>query len=316
MALSVRPTGAFAPALLDGNHPRHNGLVNATHDRQGGFAQRALATSFDSQAAAYARLRPGYPAAAVDLAVPAGVLRVLDLGAGTGKLTGSVLDRAAAVLAVEPLPGMLAELHQRYPAALAVAGAAEHIPLRDEVVDAIVVGQAFHWFETASALAEMARVLRPGGLLTLLWNHDDETNPLFREIQDALGRAGRPAGGTTQRVAGLTGADVTSDEQAVDQIHAAAGQQPRGSTNPPFVGHPSFTDPVLTEVRWHRSQSVDDLIGLLNTYSYVIRASDQVRDRLATEVRAIVRSHHSAAGQPDGPVVIPSFCQIWRSTCR
>jgi len=109
---------------------------------------------------------------------------------------------------------------------------------------------------------------------------------------------------------------VTSDEQAVDQIHAAAGQQPRELTNLPFVVHPSFTDPVLTEVRWHRSQSVDDLIGLLNTYSYVIRASDQVRDRLATEVRAIVRSHHSAAGRPHGPVVIPSFCQIWRSTCR
>jgi SAM-dependent methyltransferase len=291
--------------------------VNTAHDRPGGFAENALATSFDAQAAEYARLRPGYPAAAVDLAVPAGSRLVLDLGAGTGKLTGSVLDRAGAAVAVEPLPGMLAELHRRYPAALAVAGAAEHIPFSDNVVDAIVVGQAFHWFDTAPALAEMARVLRPGGMLTLLWNHDDEADPLFRQIQDALGRAGRPAGGSTKRASNHVGSDLT----AKDEQHATAGQQPRGSSNPPFAGNHFFTDPVLTEVRWPRTQTVQDLIGLLYTYSYVIRATDEVRDRLATEVREIVRAHHARAdGSPtdyaDRPVEIPAFCQVWQSTCR
>jgi hypothetical protein len=151
--------------------------------------------------------------------------------------------------------------------------------------------------------------------LTLLWNHDDEADPLFREIQDALGRAGRPAGGSTRRAAG-PGDDDPDEEQTIDEQHAAAGQRPRGSTNPPFTGHPSLTDPVLTEMRWRRSQNVGDLIGLLNTYSYVIRATDEVRDRLDSEVRDIVRSHQSPTDPPDGPVVIPTFCQLWRSTCR
>jgi SAM-dependent methyltransferase len=293
--------------------------VNTAQHRPGGFAERALATSFDAQAAEYARLRPGYPAAAVDLAVPAGSPMVLDLGAGTGKLTGSVLNRAGTAVAVEPLPGMLAELHRRYPAALAVAGAAEHIPLSDNVVDAVVVGQAFHWFDTAPALAEMARVLRPGGTLSLLWNHDDEADPFFRQIQDALGRAGRPAGGSTKRASNEVGNDREIEQQ--DQQHAAAGQQPSGSSHPPFTGHRRFTDPILTEVRWLRTQGVDDLIGLLNTYSYVIRATDEIRERLAAEVRSIVSAHqatgdNSPIDHADQPVEIPAFCQVWQSTCR
>ncbi len=90
----------------------------------------------------------------------------------------AVLDRGLQVIAVEPLEAMLAELHRALPAAGAVAGAAEFIPLADSCVDAILVGQAFHWFDPARALPEMARVLRPGGTLTMLWNHDDETDPL------------------------------------------------------------------------------------------------------------------------------------------
>lgn len=274
-------------------------------------AKRSLATSFDAQAAGYARLRPGYPPAAVDLAVPAHPELVLDLGAGTGKLTGPVLDRVRRVIAVEPLPGMLTELHRRFPRALAVQASAERIPLRDNVVDAIVVGQAFHWFDAATALDEMARVLRPGGSLSLLWNHDDDSDPLFREIQDALGRAGRPAGGSTQR----TGA-TDADRGRTDQQQAADGQQPRGSTNPPFTGHGLFADPVLTEIGWQRTQHIDDLVGLLNTYSYVIRATDEIRDRLATEVRGIVQRHRHPDDRSDQPVVIPALCQVWRSTCR
>jgi SAM-dependent methyltransferase len=145
----------------------------------GEFARRA--SSFGSQAAAYAEHRPGYPAAAVRWALepvagahPAGGLHVLDLGAGTGKLTEGVLAQGHRVTAVEPDGQMLGELRRRVPAATALAGGAEEIPLPDGSVDAVVVGQAFHWFDQERALPEIARVLRPGGALAALWNTDDD----------------------------------------------------------------------------------------------------------------------------------------------
>jgi SAM-dependent methyltransferase len=143
------------------------------------FARRA--SSFGSQAAAYAEYRPGYPPAAVRWALrqaaeaggPA-ALHVLDLGAGTGKLTAGVLALGHRVTAVEPDPQMLGELRRRVPAATALPGGAEEIPLPDGSVDAVVVGQAFHWFDQERALPEIARVLRPGGALAALWNTDDD----------------------------------------------------------------------------------------------------------------------------------------------
>ena len=129
------------------------------------------------------------------------------------------------------------------------------------MVDAIVVGQAFHWFELSTALDEMASDA-PRGCAVPTGLHDDESDPLFREIQDALGRAGRPNGGSTQRAAhvdgGRSGGDA--DPKAVHaQRRAADGQQPRGSTMPPFTGHSFFGDPRLTEFGWNRTQHIDDL---------------------------------------------------------
>jgi len=118
-----------------------------------------LARSFDAGPGAYARFRPGYPPAAVRAALPGDARDVLDLGAGTGKLTESLLGRGLQVTAVEPLPGMLAELSRRFPQATAVPGSAEDIPLPDGAVDCVVVGQAFHWFDPDRALAEIARGL-------------------------------------------------------------------------------------------------------------------------------------------------------------
>ena len=283
------------------------------------FANRSLATAFADQAALYARLRPDYPSAAVALALPAGAARVLDLGAGTGKLTGAALARGTQVVAVEPLESMLAELHRRFPAALAVAGAAESIPLADATVDAVWVGQAFHWFDPGRALPEIARVLRPGGTLCMLWNHDDDTDPLVLEVESALNRAGRPVGGSTGR-AGATARAAEPGQQpnaAKDDGAAAESVETISSIYlesrvAPFSGDPAFTDPVLTEIAWTREQSVEDYLGLQHTYSYVIRASAEVRAVLDVEVRAILHRH-----QPDSPTVrIPVTCQVWRSTCR
>ena len=134
----------------------------------------ARAASFGPTAAAYARSRPSYPEAAVDRLLPAGARRVLDLGAGTGKLTAALVARGLDVVAVDPAGPMLAELRRACPSAEALEGRAEAIPLADDSVDAIVVGQAWHWFDGPRAAAEIARVLRPGGALGLIWNTRDK----------------------------------------------------------------------------------------------------------------------------------------------
>ncbi len=133
------------------------------------------ATSFGAVAAAYAQHRPGYPDAAVAWALePAAGHDLLDLGAGTGKLTEALLTRPGArVTAVDPDPGMLTELRARFPEVDAREGSAELIPLPDASVDAVLVGQAWHWYDPGRALQEIARVLRPGGVLAAVWNQDD-----------------------------------------------------------------------------------------------------------------------------------------------
>ncbi|MEV6910540.1 class I SAM-dependent methyltransferase [Amycolatopsis sp. NPDC051071] len=136
------------------------------------------AASFGAKASAYATHRPDYPEKALAWGLAgAGSTpeHVLDLGAGTGKLTGGLLALGLAVTAVEPDAKMLEVLTKAFPAATPLIGTAENIPLPDESVDAVVVGQAFHWFALDRAYPEMARVLKPGGVVAALWNHDDES---------------------------------------------------------------------------------------------------------------------------------------------
>jgi SAM-dependent methyltransferase len=108
--------------------------------------------------------------------IPAGAT-VLDLGAGTGKLTRLLVRRYARVIAVEPLDGMRAILEKVVPRAESLSGTAEQIPLAEASVDAVFAAQAFHWFATDEALKEIARVLRPGGVFCLVWNSPDESRP-------------------------------------------------------------------------------------------------------------------------------------------
>lgn len=134
-----------------------------------------LASSFGTAAAAYAAHRPDYAAAAVRWALASAPgPRVLDLGAGTGKLTGTLVALGADVVAVEPDPAMLTELRRAVPIVRALPGGAEAIPLPDGSVDAVLAGNALHWFDMALAGPEIARVLAPGGVLCGLWNVVDD----------------------------------------------------------------------------------------------------------------------------------------------
>ena len=149
------------------------------------------AASFARVADAYEQARPGYPADAVLWLAGETPRDVVDLGAGTGKLTRSLAALGHHVVAVEPLGEMLDRLRAAVPGVTAVAGSAESMPLPDGAADVVACAQAFHWFDQEPALAEIARVLRPGGRIALVWNVRDERVPWVSELSDAMvGRTG------------------------------------------------------------------------------------------------------------------------------
>ena len=147
------------------------------------------ARSFATVAQEYQRGRPSYPRAAIDWVLGRRPLRVLDLGAGTGKLSGAVLAAGHSVIAVEPLAEMREILRADLPQLETTDGRAEQLPLAADSVDAVVVGAAFHWFEQGPALAEIERVLRVPGRLGLLGNAFDTTIPWAAELREILGGA-------------------------------------------------------------------------------------------------------------------------------
>jgi len=146
------------------------------------------ARSFDRVAEEYERGRPGYPDDVLDLLPVADDAAVLDLAAGTGKLTRVLARRYRRVIAVEPLDAMRAIVEREAPAAEALDGRAEAIPLADGEVDAVFVAQAIHWFANDAAIAEIARVLRPGGVLAIVHNDldDDVPSPLPEAYRDRM----------------------------------------------------------------------------------------------------------------------------------
>jgi SAM-dependent methyltransferase len=139
------------------------------------------AASFGAVASVYADNRPGYPAEAVGWLAGSRAARVLELGCGTGKLTAGLVSLGHDVVATDPSVRMLAHLRPSRSVHLA-AGRAEDIPLRAATVDVVTAGQAFHWFDADRALPEVARVLRPGGVLALTWNGADFTVPWVRRV--------------------------------------------------------------------------------------------------------------------------------------
>jgi SAM-dependent methyltransferase len=146
----------------------------------------AASVGFGRGADAYVAARPSYPAAVFDLlAAELGLgpeTDVLDLAAGTGKLTVDLVARGARVIAVEPVTAMRERLVALLPDIDARDGTAEDLPLEGASVDLVTVGQAFHWFDAPKALAEIRRVLRPGGGLAMIWNVRDETVDWVREL--------------------------------------------------------------------------------------------------------------------------------------
>jgi SAM-dependent methyltransferase len=230
----------------------------------GDKAERAR--SFGAAADVYERSRPGYPDDAVDWLVPADARTVLDLGAGTGKLTRALVARGLEVVAVEPLAEMRESLEAALPEVQALAGTAEEIPLPDASVDAITVAQAWHWVDPRRATAEAARVLRPGGTLGLIWNRRDERVDWVARLSEVMG---------------------SGDAEVIELEGIEIG--------PPFGPNERF----VTE--WERPMDVDLLVEMAASRSYVITATSRRRREILDGIRRLVETDPHLGTEFDFP---------------
>jgi SAM-dependent methyltransferase len=232
--------------------------------------RRAL--SFGTAAESYAQHRPSYPDEAVAWALEPvldrRIVRVLDLGAGTGRLTEALLRAAVDVIAVEPDPAMRAQLVRRVRGVAVLDGAAEHIPLPDQRVDAVVVGQAFHWFDAARAFPEIARVLKPGGVLAAMWNGDDLRVPWVAGLAERAGVGGNRSAAET------------------------------------VFDHPAFESAQWASFDHAHRRTVDSLVQTIGTYSaLLVLPPDERHERLRRVREFLERQPETTEGEFDLPLV-------------
>ena len=235
------------------------------------------ARSFGSVADAYERARPGYPEDAALWITGEPPRRVVDLGAGTGKLTRVLAALGHDVVAVEPLEEMLGQLRANVPGVEALTGSAEQIPLGDEFADAVVAAQAFHWFDEAVALPEIARVLRPGGVIGLIWNARDDGEPWVARLSE-----------------------LTADDAVWNEEEVAA----------PLVASPHFD-----HVEWRtfrNAQRVDraTLVDLVASRSYAATMAPPEREQM---LRAVGVLFDEVAGGSDA-LELPYRVYAFRAT--
>jgi ubiquinone/menaquinone biosynthesis C-methylase UbiE len=222
----------------------------------------AMAASFDQAAAVYEKSRPEYPSDAVDWLLPARARTVLDLGAGTGKLTRALAARGLDVIAVDPSPRMLDELRDAVPEAIVREGTAEDIPLPGASVDAVLVAQAWHWVDEDLALPSVARVLKPGGTLGLVWNVRDERVPWVARLTEVM-------------------------HSATGEVFVEKGEIKRGP----------FGEIEKASFEWTRVFDRDGLLDLLRSRSYYITASPDEQRRLIAGVGELLDTHPDLAGR-------------------
>lgn len=238
---------------------------------------REHARSFATVAEAYDRARPSYPADAAGWLVGSHRSTVVELGAGTGKLTELLVAAGHDVIATDPLPEMLGHLRTRVPGARVAVATAEQIPVASCSADVVVCAQAFHWFDHDVALPEIARVLRPGGVLALVWNSRDEGIPWVRKL----------------------GAIIGSGENRTDLADPAAESDLFGQVE-------------QRDFRFWQSLRKDELFDLVRSRSYVALLDEAERSALLERVGALYDDYGRG---PDG-MQLPYVTRCYRAVVR
>ena len=227
------------------------------------------AAGFSSAADVYERARPSYPEAAVEWLVEHTGLgtgaTVVDVGAGTGKLTRLLVPCGARVIAVEPL----AEMRALIEGVETVDATAEELPFADGFADAITVAQAFHWFDHARALPELHRVLRTGGFLVLIWNSRDLDDPIQRGVEELLA-----------------------------PLRAEIPEQQLGAWREPLEQSPLFGPAETAEFAYAQRFTTDDLCARVASTSFVAAMPPIDREALLARVRALAHDHQEPFAFP------------------
>jgi SAM-dependent methyltransferase len=245
------------------------------------------AYSFGTAAATYDEHRPDYSDAAVRWAISlAPGTRVLDLAAGTGKLTRVLARLGVHVTAVEPDEAMLAELRQNLPEVESLSGAAEDIPLPNGSVDAIVVGQALHWFDMSVAGPEMHRVLVPGGTAAALWNFDDDREPWVAGLEEAAENTG--------------GATYTQWQVGDRAAHFAELSVPG-----------LFSEVDRAEFAHAQRRTAASMTATISTHSRVLMMEPADRERMLSAVSAYLDACPETSG---GEFTMPLVTAVLRAT--
>jgi SAM-dependent methyltransferase len=256
-----------------------------------------IAGSFGEVAESYDRVRPGPAAAAVDWLLPEGCKTAVDLAAGTGLFTRALLGRVPEITAVEPDGRMRAVLAQRTPCVRVLDGRAEAIPLPDSSADAVFVSTAWHWFDLALAIPEIARVLRDGGRLGVIWTRADD----WMAELDLLRLSAVP---------GDTRGWEAGEPRTADQVREKPGCQ-YSVTLPPDA---PFGPRQVESFPFTRTMDVDDVVGWLATYGVYLTASPADREAGLARCRAAVLAHAAADSPGHGlRVEMPLRSWCWRA---
>jgi SAM-dependent methyltransferase len=239
----------------------------------------------------YERFRPGPAPIVVDWLLPAGAQRVVDLGAGTGALTRLLVGRVAEVIAVEPDIRMREVLAAKVAGVSVLDGRGDSIPLDDADVDAVLVSSAWHWMDSDGTVFEVARVLRPGGVLGVVWSGVDWGASSLAEMRQRALAAGRTRAG---RVAAMAAAETSRPKRSL--------RLPQGAP---------FGPPDHELLHWQEELSADQVVGMLGTYSRVILLPGDQRRLVADEARRLLREQAGLEGS--ATVRLPFRGQCWRA---
>ena len=250
-----------------------------------------LSRSFGEVAEEYDRLRSGPTSEALDWLIPDGTTDALEIGAGTGILTRLLTQRIANVTAVEPDERMRAMLTSRNTGAEVAAGTAEHLPAHASSRDLVIAQSAWHWVDEARAVPEVARVLRPGGRLSLVWSGPDRTVDWMRSLW---------AGGVVFEPDAKAGED--------------ARRRRRHLVNVDVAGASPFGEHETQLFRWTRPMAKADLVALAGTYSAVITMDEAARQAHLAAMSRYLDGHESFGDAATIDVPMRSYC--WRATKR